>query len=885
MRNRLPSWRQQLLSSVRAFPIGLAGGGAIALSAFAFSPAALAQSAPPAPPAQDAQPPAQAQNTPPAAKAPAADSQVDDVVITARDRAEKAQDVPLSLSALGSKTTDRQHIDSFKDVIQAEPSFTPAIANPRTGANGLRGITGISGGADGSEGDVGLIVDNVFYSYIGFSFFTLYDIDSLTIARGPQGTLLGKNTTAGAVIINTKSPSFTPETTTESTFGSRHLLSEKFSTTGTLVPDTIAYRLSFLRAYQDGFLPNIEGGDLKAQDTNRWDIRGQLLGTFGDITDRLIFEHGATAETNNGSGTWNENYTSTYGIPTSYKTTTSAGTLALPTESAALARLFPQYASLITPNAWATNNTNYGPIFTHTNGASNELNWQLGNYTLTSVTAFRQFDFHPENSDGNYGINAVTGNISGFDVNVDQYSQETRISSPKGGPVDFTAGTYFLREDIWSKDRIQFGSDAVTLQTFNNTNTGAYASNILNGVESDLDGKATITSAAPFLQANYHYDEHAQLTLGIRDSYEVRTSSDNGYYFGGATLGSAALNHLRELYVVNQGLKGTDFTGADSIAGTQRTNSISFLINPSYKFNDNVTTYAVVARGVKSGAANTVAVPIYGPTTGTGLNQQLGQVIGTQSPITKPEISMDYEVGIKTDWLDRKLQLNADLYWNDITDFQAVLSQPYTYQSNGNSVLVYKSYLGNVPAVRLAGAEFEGRYSPLENLWINFSGAYNGAWYVSYPLAPAPADLNAVNGGLPVNLSGQKVPGVTPVTLILGANYEHSLASLVGHDIIGYVYGNQAYHSKTTYSLDASYTEYVLTQSAYSIFNAGIGFKTPDSKYDISFWGKNIFNRQAVSSFGQSASASIAAPSLGSPYGSITFVDPQTFGVTLRAVF
>jgi outer membrane receptor protein involved in Fe transport len=77
----------------------------------------------------------------------------------------------------------------------------------------------------------------------------------------------------------------------------------------------------------------------------------------------------------------------------------------------------------------------------------------------------------------------------------------------------------------------------------------------------------------------------------------------------------------------------------------------------------------------------------------------------------------------------------------------------------------------------------------------------------------------------------------------------------------------------------------VLTQSAYSIFNAGIGFKTPDSKYDISFWGKNIFNRQAVSSFGQSASASIAAPSLGSPYGSITFVDPQTFGVTLRAVF
>ncbi|MDR3463002.1 MAG: TonB-dependent receptor plug domain-containing protein, partial [Beijerinckiaceae bacterium] len=353
MRKRLPSWRRQLLSSVRAFPIGLAGGGAIALSAFAFAPAALGQSASPAPAAQGTPAAAPAQAAAPATKAAAAESgNVEDVVVTARDRAEKAQDVPLSLSALGSKTTDRQHIDSFKDVIQAEPSFTPAIANPRTGANGLRGITGISGGADGSEGDVGLIVDNVFYSYIGFSFFTLYDVDSLTIARGPQGTLLGKNTTAGAVIINTKGPSFTPETTTESTFGSRNLLSEKFSTTGTLVPDELAYRLSFLRAYQDGFLPNIEGGDLRAQDTNRWDIRGQLLGTFGDITDRLIFEHGATAETNNGVGTFDEGYNSVYGTPFGVKSTTSAGTITLPTASAALARLFPQYASLITPNAW-----------------------------------------------------------------------------------------------------------------------------------------------------------------------------------------------------------------------------------------------------------------------------------------------------------------------------------------------------------------------------------------------------------------------------------------------------------------------------------------------------------------------------------------------------
>ena len=279
MRHSIGRRRQALLSSVRAFPIALLGGLAALPAAGLVAPAH------------------------------AEDAQVEEVTITARDRAEKAQDVPLPISAIGKKAADREHVENWKDIVQRVPSFTPAVANPRTGANGLRGVTGISGGADGSEGDVGLIVDNVFYTHIGFSWLTQYDIDLVQIARGPQGTLLGKNTTTGAIIINTNQPSFEPQTTTETTLGSRRLIEEKFTTTGTLVPDEVAYRLSMFGAKQDGFINNqLDPAAPKGQDVDRWGARGQLLGTFGDLTDRFIFEHAATNETNNTWGTFNDGW-------------------------------------------------------------------------------------------------------------------------------------------------------------------------------------------------------------------------------------------------------------------------------------------------------------------------------------------------------------------------------------------------------------------------------------------------------------------------------------------------------------------------------------------------------------------------------------------------
>ncbi|SNB52370.1 iron complex outermembrane recepter protein [Rhodoblastus acidophilus] len=850
--------RRILLSSVA--PIALIGG-AVTLACLGAG-AANAQSAP-----TDAAAPAPA--------AAPASGQVEEVTITARDRAEKAQDVPLPISAIGKATAEREHFEGWKDVVQKVPSFTPAVANPRTGANGLRGITGIAGGTDGSEGGVGVIVDNVFYTHIGFSWLTTYDIDSIQVARGPQGTLLGKNTTIGAIIINTKEPSFEPQTTTETTVGSRRLVEEKFSNTGTLIPDTLAYRISGFGTKQDGFIKNLyaPAGDPDGQNVNRWGGRGQLLGTFGDITDRVIVEHDASHENNNGTGTfddgWNRNFD---GSARKIAVVTGAGAAVYNTPQGALSALFPQYASRIAANPWAAAYTDIGSLKTRTDGVSNELNWHIGDYTLTSVSAWRRFDFQPHNWTGNFGIKQYSDLSVGYDVNVNQYSQELRIASPTGEQFEWTGGLYFLRELVNSRNITGLGPDAVTMTTANNTNVGIYNSSILDGVSAFRFGRTGVTTFAQFAQGTYHYDDKAALTLGIRNSWEDRTASDTGYYYGGAAL-PANLQNVRTDYVIaNTG--GTNF----NINGEQKTDSISFLINPSYKVTENFNAYFNFARGVKSGAANTDAVPVYtGNTPAAWAANQLPTVIGYQDAITKPEVAYDFELGFKSSWLDNRLQVNANVYDNEIYDFQAKLVNYFSYNTNGQTVYVPNNYLGNVPRVRLAGFETDGRYSPIDDLWITWSGAYNGAWYVKFPNSALPADYQAsAVHPTTIDLSGGRVPNVTPFTFSLGATYEYAAGAFIGENWRGYVYGNQFFKSTTQFSLGAGSTAYVLKQPSYSTFNAGFGFKTSNENIDVGIWAKNLFNRRAAQSMALSTNLAL---------GTLYWNDPLTVGVTLRTKF
>ena len=137
-----------------------------------------------------------------------ADSQLKTVTVTARRREESAQDVPTPMSVLDGQALESQRVYRIQDLQQLVPSVNVAYMHARQSSVSIRGL-GNNPASDGLEGSVGLYLDNVYLGRPGMAVFDLMDIEQLEVLRGPQGTLFGKNTTAGVINISTRAPSFT----------------------------------------------------------------------------------------------------------------------------------------------------------------------------------------------------------------------------------------------------------------------------------------------------------------------------------------------------------------------------------------------------------------------------------------------------------------------------------------------------------------------------------------------------------------------------------------------------------------------------------------------------------------------------------------------------
>ncbi|WP_296596029.1 TonB-dependent receptor plug domain-containing protein, partial [Phenylobacterium sp.] len=150
----------------------------------------------------------------------AGDGSVEAVVVTARRRAEQAQDVPIALSVLGAETLEKTGTYNLAQVVQLAPSLYLGSFNPRNTTVNIRGLGNNLGLAnDGLEAGVGLYIDQVYFSRPAASTFDLSDVERVEVLRGPQGTLFGKNTTAGAINVTTRLPTFTPEGRFELSYG------------------------------------------------------------------------------------------------------------------------------------------------------------------------------------------------------------------------------------------------------------------------------------------------------------------------------------------------------------------------------------------------------------------------------------------------------------------------------------------------------------------------------------------------------------------------------------------------------------------------------------------------------------------------------------------
>ncbi|MFZ3086451.1 MAG: TonB-dependent receptor [Methylotenera sp.] len=810
-------------------------------------------------------------------KAPVADNSASDVlgavVVTSRNKEEVAQDVPVPISVVSGKKLDDYNVVTVNELVKLAPNIGVFGSNPRQTSVSIRGI-GKNSAQDTLEPSVGVIVDGVVNSYVGQSWNDYVDLDRIEVVRGPQGTLLGKNTTLGAINISTKLPSFTPGYTFEGRVGEYNELVGKFSATGPIVDNLLAYRGSFSLNKKDGVLDNVwqsngTSGNETWNETNRIGGRLQFLLTPTDnLSARVILDQTQTTENanksllvSNGPANFND------GVP---RTSTFAGRLARSYFNNSDGTPYqPKFGNNNIEDSQAR------PQRTKQGGVSAQITWNINDdYALTSITAHRGQDFDIKNG----GVTKFDIGNGGQQLSNHQTSQEFRLNYNGSKKFDYQAGLFALDSEVYSDDPTSFGADAAA---FNASDTqysrlsaakyrglltdaqrGVYRSYVLN---------PKTQSAAVFGQINWHLTDDATLTLGLRNTQEHKTGRNRreldragtGLTNATGTDNTKAANYGLNIAVPGADLNawnaakalyrkaiGTDEAGAGGIYDWKRGKSINdnswaWLINPSYKLDDNTLLYASVSQGEKSGAVE--------------FNSDAKSADYGNPLNVKAEKARDYELGFKSLFFDKRFLLNANLYHTKITDYQGVLtvSNPTDTDPQGT-----RSYLGNIPGVRARGIEIETAFAVTSNFRLNLNGAYNDVEYTDFSTT-----LPDVSTTTLVNLKGKQLHGAPKVTL----NYGFDYTKYVGAGFAGKFFLNNSYRSGAFLASNQSENTW---QDAYTLTDGGIGVQKENGKYELSLVARNLFDKHYATGKGTFGNTGAITEQPG--YG-------RTVGIVFRA--
>lgn len=373
----------------------------------------------------------------PAPHADEADAMQDMIVVTARRRLEDAQTVPVSLSVVGDGLLNRTYTVNTNQLSQLVPTLNYSSANPRNTAFTIRGlgssVVAVSQANDGLEPGVGFYVDQVYHARPATAAFDFTDIDQVEVLRGPQGTLFGKNTTAGAINITTKKPSFDFGVESEASFGSRDFIQAKAAITGPVIREVVAFRLSGSITRQKGYLDNI-ARDEKQNNIHNDAVRGQLLLTpTKNLSLRLI-------------GDW-ANFKNNCCAQVFVRV---APTLKPAAQQyialAANALGGPYVPPSINPYDRVSSNDAPLGVDTQEGGVSAIADWTAGGATLTSVSAWRFWKWDAANDRDYTGLHIQT--TQHIPSRQDQYSQELRIASNAPGSIEYVGGLYYFNQKI-----------------------------------------------------------------------------------------------------------------------------------------------------------------------------------------------------------------------------------------------------------------------------------------------------------------------------------------------------------------------------------------------------------------------------------------------------
>ncbi|HEX7821247.1 MAG TPA: TonB-dependent receptor [Sphingobium sp.] len=817
---------------------------------------------------------AQADAAPAAQAADAADaSGPGDIVVTARRRTEAVQDVPLSISVLTAAQVDQTGAYNVNRLQQLQPTLQFYSSNPRNSSINIRGIGAPLGLTnDGIEQGVGIYVDGVYYNRVASATLDFVDIEQVEVLRGPQGTLYGKNTTAGAINITTSEPSFNFGGKAELSVGNIGFKQAKATISGPL-SDKLAVRLSSSFTDRDGTIYNVATNQ-RVNSQDNLGIRGTLLWKPTDTlkiyltADYNLQNPVCCVQTFARVGTTQRAATRQYdALVAAYNAPANAAnrnaTYQTPSRNA-FDRVTDLDAQLRARNELG--------------GASLRAEWDLGAGTLSSVTAFRYWDWKPSNDRDFTGLPITTNSQNPTQQR--QYTQELRYSQ-ESDKIDFVVGAFAFYQTIRTQGLQQQGR-ASSLWNLTGTNpnnitannpTGANALNptILNGLRQINAIRLNNFSGALFGQLSWKVTDQFSIQPGLRLNYDKKDA-----FYDSRVIGSSPTGVERSISTV--ATPGEDiwaplqrgvFTPQSYPAKYSQWN-LSYDLTASYAFDRDILAYATYARSFKSGGVNLNGVP----------NDSSG-VPRSDLATVKPEKVNHFEVGLKTQLWDRKITFNIDGFWTEIKDYQAVVNDGQTSTLRG--------YLANADKVRVRGIEADFSVRPSERLNLYANGAFTDHEYTSFNNAPCPPERSgggnapAGSGGgrpgvagelspLVCNISGQWLPGISKWAGSFGFEYNVPL-SLYGKDGEIYFGYDGSYRSK--FSSNASRSVYT-DVDGYSLSNIRFGFRA-DNGLNFFGWVRNVFDQNYYEQLATTPSnTGLIAGQPG---------DPRTYGVTLKTNF
>jgi iron complex outermembrane recepter protein len=634
---------------------------------------------------------------------------LEEVIVTARKRTESLQDVPLSVTAI-TRELKQSTIRNLKDI----SGFAPNVSiEPITGAPGASSISirGVSYQEIDKTFDpsIGMIIDGIYLGSSVGTFINNFDIERIEVLRGPQGTLFGKNTIGGVVNIITSEPTMEWGGKVGLTLGSDGREDYKIVANAPLIKDKLGLKVFGSSLNSDGYITNTTiNEDAGGQDFANYGL--SLLATPTDaLSIRFNAEH-ADEETDLGAFA-NGNDTSNL--------ICLAGLGAIPLANPVSwgPEACEEFDSGSGETKVSTNERNLND--SEMDALSLEVNWDIGDYTLTSITASRKTD---EDHQSEYDGSSAEFFSQKSDQSFDQLSQELRVSGQVTDNFDFVAGLYYFNTDY-----------SVLRSSFHLNDFFAY--NLLGVVPIDLDlvgynsQEQETTSYAAFFSGDWHFTDQLTLTAGIRYTEEEKDFTGYTDIIQPEFLGVPTEFEATEL--------NDDWS------------EISPKIGLSYSHNDDIMFFGSYTEGFKSGGF-------------FGRNQDFENTSSYD-----PEYVDTFEVGAKTQWLQGRVQFNATAFYSEYDEKQEeVIITP-----DPSDPAYVLSVVLNASTVIMQGVELELSAQVMENWLVRSSYGYNDVYYDDFF-----ADLNG--DGTATDNSDLTLRNAPENTFSVGTSYFHDIGDV-----------------------------------------------------------------------------------------------------------